>query len=137
MLTQYYALLAQVHGWLGQHAQAQIVLEGALVVAHRNHEYFWLAELHRLMGDCLLTMNHAQDDDAIEVCYREALDVAREQCAKSFELRAATSLARLWQRQGKQREAYAVLSETCAWFTEGFDTSDVREANALLAELVW
>jgi predicted ATPase len=70
-----------------------------------------------------------------EVCFRQALDIAHQQSAKAWELRAATSLARLWQQQGKKTEAHQLLSEIGNWFTEGFDTKDLQEARALLEEL--
>jgi predicted ATPase len=70
-----------------------------------------------------------------ETCFRQALDVARRQEAKSLELRAAMSLARLWQQQGKRAEAHELLAPVYSWFTEGFDTIDLQEAKALLAEL--
>ena len=68
-------------------------------------------------------------------CFHQALDVARSQQAKSLELRAATSLARLWRAQGKRQEAYDLLAPIYGWFTEGFDTADLQEAKALLDEL--
>lgn len=70
-----------------------------------------------------------------EECFLKAIDIARQQQAKSWELRAATSLARLWREQGKRDEAHAVLFEVYNWFTEGFDTKDLQEAKALLEEL--
>jgi len=70
-----------------------------------------------------------------ETCFLKAIEIAQSQKAKSWELRAATSLARLWQRQGKRAEAYHLLSEIYGWFTEGFDTKDLQEAKALLEEL--
>jgi predicted ATPase len=70
-----------------------------------------------------------------EICFHQALDFARRQQAKSLELRAAMSVSRLWQQQGKRAEAYQLLVETYDWFTEGFDTADLQEARALLAEL--
>jgi predicted ATPase len=72
---------------------------------------------------------------AAESCFHQSLDVARHQHAKSLELRAAISLSRLWQRQGKRAEAYALLAPVYSWFTEGFDTADLQEARALLEEL--
>jgi predicted ATPase len=72
---------------------------------------------------------------AVEARYQRALDIARQQQAKSLELRAATSLARLWQNQGKQQEAYDLLAPVYGWFTGGFDTADLRDARALLDEL--
>ena len=70
-----------------------------------------------------------------EACFHKAIEIARKQQAKSLELRAATSFARLWQQQGKQKEAHAMLAEIYTWFTEGLDTKDLQEAKALLAEL--
>jgi len=73
--------------------------------------------------------------EAPETCFQQALAVARRQAAKSLELRAAVSLARLWQQQGKRAEAYDLLAPIYGWFTEGFDTADLQEAKTLLAEL--
>ena len=70
-----------------------------------------------------------------EKCFFKAIEIARQQQAKSLELRATTSLARLWQQQGKQHEARTMLAEIYGWFTEGFDTADLKDAQALLAEL--
>ncbi len=70
-----------------------------------------------------------------EACFQQALDIARQQQAKSWELRAATSLARLWQSQNKRQDAYDLLAPVYEWFTEGFDTADLKEAKALLSEL--
>ena len=92
------------------------------------------AEGVRLKGECLLMQSVDQQDEA-ESCFRRALDIARSQQAKSWELRAATSLARLWRRQGKHTEAHDVLAPIYAWFTEGFDTADLKDANSLLDEL--
>ena|SRR5215211_8049962 len=92
----------------------------------------WL--LHRLKGELLLQQDAGSGDEA-ETCFCQALDVARCQQAKSLELRAAMSLARLWQRQGKRDEARQLLADVYGWFTEGFDTADLREAKTLLEEL--
>jgi len=75
------------------------------------------------------------DTPQAETCFRQALDVARRQEAKSWELRAATSLAHLWQSQGKRQEAHDLLAPVYGWFTEGFDTADLKDARALLEEL--
>jgi len=92
------------------------------------------AELHRLKGELLLQQSSGNQPEA-ETCFQKALDVARSQQAKSWELRAATSLARLWQPQDKRQEAYDLLAPVYNWFTEGFDTADLKEAKALLDNL--
>jgi predicted ATPase len=79
-----------------------------------------------------LLLQAIPDEPAAEACFQRALDVARSQQAKSWELRIAISLARLWQRQGKRTDAHQLLAEVYGWFTEGFDTADLREARALL-----
>ena len=78
---------------------------------------------------------NADNQAEAETCFHHALDIARNQQAKSFELRAATSLARLWQHQGKHEEARELLGDVYGWFTEGFDTLDLKDAKALLEEL--
>ncbi|HKA22866.1 MAG TPA: protein kinase [Blastocatellia bacterium] len=97
-------------------------------------ERYYEAELHRITGEMLLNSGTGSHLGA-EVCFQKALAVAREQKAKSFELRAALSLCRLWRKQGKNSEALALLGETLNWFTEGFDTPDLKDAKALLEEL--
>ena len=83
----------------------------------------------------MLLQQAVPDAAQAEACFQQALDVARQQQAKSWELRAATSLARLWQSQDKRQEAYDLLAPVYAWFTEGFDTADLQEAKVLLGEL--
>ena len=93
-----------------------------------------LAEAYRVQGELL--RRHAVPDTAqAETCFQQALAIARRQQAKSWELRAALSLARLWQQQHKDAAAYQVLAEVYGWFTEGFETADLREARALLGVL--
>ena len=87
--------------------------------------------MNRLKGELLL-QQAVPDTPQVEACFQQALDVARRQEAKSLELRAATSLARLWQQQGKRAEAYELLAPVYGWFTEGFATADLQEAKALL-----
>ena len=100
----------------------------------KNGQRYFDAECHRLEGEILL--RQATPDTAqAETCFQQALDVARAQQAKSWELRAATSLARLWQSQNKRQDAYDLLAPVYGWFTEGFDTVDLQEAKALLAAL--
>ncbi len=92
------------------------------------------AELYRLEGELLLLQNASGATEA-ESCFREAIEIAQRQQAKSWELRATTSLARLLAKQGRSDEARAMLAEIYNWFTEGFDTADLKDANALLDEL--
>jgi predicted ATPase len=130
----YLALLAEASGKRGQVEEGLHLLAEALAVAKDTGECRWDAELHRLKGELLLA-RPAEHHAEAETCFRQALDVARRQEAKAFELRAAMSLARLWQRQGKRAEAYALLAPIYGWFTEGVDTADLQEGRALLMEL--
>jgi class 3 adenylate cyclase/predicted ATPase len=119
---------------VGRHDDALGALGLGDVLAEQQGQHFYDAELHRLRAEILLDT----DGDAVEeveALLGQALEIARRQEAKTFELRAATSLARLWQRQGKRDAARALLAPLYAWFTEGFDTRDLIEAKALLAEL--
>jgi predicted ATPase len=95
---------------------------------------FYEAELYRLRGELLLAPSIDNQAEA-ETCFHQALDIARRQQAKSLELRAATSLSRLWQQQGKGAAARELLAPIYNWFTEGFDTADLRDAKDLLEEL--
>ena len=110
----------------------------ALAEAHtlveQHEERWWEAEVYRLRGVLLLRQTGTQQEEA-EACLQRALDVARRQEAKSLELRAAMSLSRLWQQQGKRAEARELLAPIYGWFTEGFDTADLQEAKALLDAL--
>ena len=128
------ALLAEACQHAGQTEEGLAVLAEALAVVDRTTERWWEAELYRLKGEFLLAHSAAQHAEA-ETCFRQALDITRHQQAKSLELRAAMSLARLWQRQGKRAAARALLAEVYDWFTEGFDTADLQDARALLREL--
>jgi predicted ATPase len=110
------------------------VLAGALTLVDTTGERWYEAELHRLTGALWLSQSADKSAEA-ETCFHKALEVAREQRAKAWELRTATSLARLWQQQGKRQQAHDLLAPVYAWFTEGFDTPDVQEAKALLDEL--
>ena len=110
----------------------------ALAEAHtlveQHEERWWEAEIYRLRGVLLLRQQGTPQAEA-EAWLQRALDVARGQEAKSLELRAAISLSRLWQQQGKQAEARALLTPIYGWFTEGFDTAGLQEARALLEAL--
>jgi predicted ATPase len=132
--TYYLALLAEVHAQRGQTAAGLSVVGEALALVNRNGERWWEAELLRLKG-ALLLQQTTPDTRQAEACFQQALDIARRQQAKSWELRAATSLGRLWQQQGKHAEAYELLAPIYGWFTEGFDTADLQEAKTLLEAL--
>ena len=127
------AVLAEAYRRAGQAQEGLAALAEALATVDRTGERLFEAQVHRLKGD-LLRMQGAQAAE-VEQCYRQAMAVARAQQAKSWELRAAVSLCRLWQTQGKPQEARALLAGTYSWFTEGFDTPDLQEARALLKEL--
>jgi TOMM system kinase/cyclase fusion protein len=131
--SRWLAMLAEAYGKVGQTEAGLTALAEALATAHRTGERWWEVELHRLKGELLL--RRAGPTEEVEACFRQALEIARQQQAKSFELRAAMSLSRLWQRQGKRVEAHELLAPIYGWFTEGFDTADLQEAKALLEEL--
>jgi predicted ATPase len=128
------ALLAEAYGKGGQGTEGLCVLAEALTIVNSTRERNYEAELYRLKGELLLQQAAGSGDEA-ETCFRQALDIARQQQARSLELRAAMSLSRLWQRQCKRAEACALLAPIYGWFTEGFDTADLQEAKALLDEL--
>ena len=106
----------------------------ALAFVERNAERHYEAELHRLQGEFLLQQSE-NSAPAAAASFQHAIDIARRQQAKSWELRAATSLARLSQQQGKVAEARDLLAPVYNWFTEGFDTADLKDAKALLDDL--
>ncbi|MGD9031130.1 MAG: adenylate/guanylate cyclase domain-containing protein [Desulfobacteraceae bacterium] len=128
------ALLAEAYGVVGQPEEGLTVLAEALAIVENTGERSWETELHRCKG-ALLLIQQGQNVGEAEECFRKAIDTARRQQAKSLELRAAMSLSRLWQQQGKQEEAHQLLEEIYNWFTEGFDTADLKEAKVLLEEL--
>jgi predicted ATPase len=118
----------------GKSGSALRALDMGFAVAEQNGERFWVADLHRQKGELFLAMEDHSESEA-EQEFQQALEIAREQAAKSLELRASTSLARLWGMQGKKDEARALLAPIYEWFTEGFDTQDLKDAKALLEEL--
>jgi predicted ATPase len=130
----YLAQLAEACWHAGQVQEGLHRVEEALGLVDTTGERWWEAELHRLKGGLLLALSTAHHVEAT-TCFQHALDIARRQQAKSLELRAAMSLARLWQQQGKRAEAYELLAPIYGWFTEGFDTADLQEAKGLLEEL--
>jgi predicted ATPase len=123
-------LLAAVYGRVGQTEEGLRVVAEALAKSDGNGG----GELYRVKGELLLTRSAEHHAEA-ESCFRQALEIASRQQAKSLELRAAMSLSRLWQRQGKRAEARALRAPIYGWFTEGFDTADLQEAKVLLEEL--
>ena len=125
---------AEAYGKRGQAEAGLRAVEEALAFVERTEERFYEAELRRLQGEFLLQQSPDQPSDAA-ACFQHALDVSRSQEAKSLELRAAMSLARLWQSQGRKHEAHDLLAPVYDWFTEGFDTQDLKDAKALLTAL--
>jgi predicted ATPase len=149
--SYYLVLLAEVYGKVGQAEEGLAALAEALTVVDKSGERFYEAELYRLKGQ--LTLQQFQvsgskfqvqnspasgvrgPESEAEECFWKAVEIARRQQAKSLELRAVMSLSRLWQQQGKKEEARQLLADIYGWFTEGFDTKDLQEAQALLEEL--
>ena len=127
-------VLADVSAHLGHTEDGLQALAEAHTLVEQHEERWWEAEVCRLRGVLLLRQPGTPQVEA-ETWLRRALDVARRQEAKSLELRAAMSLSRLWQQQGKQTEAHALLAPIYGWFTEGFDTVDLQDAKVLLEEL--
>jgi predicted ATPase len=135
----------------GRAGEGLTVAGEALAIADKNEEHFYDAELYRLKGQLVLqsTVHSPQSENPntqhlapstqteaeAEACFLKAIEIARRQQVKSLELRAVMSLSRLWQSQGKREEARQMLAEIYGWFTEGFDTADLKDAQALLAEL--
>jgi predicted ATPase len=131
-MPHYIALLAKAFDITGQIEEAATLLDKASQIIERTGERWFEAELCRHKGELLLWQGHA---DAAEEHYRKALSIAQDQEAKLWELRAAVSFARLWRDQGRRAEACDLLAPIYGWFTEGFDTPDLKEAKALLDEL--
>jgi predicted ATPase len=139
----YLLLLAEACGKVGQTEEGLAVLAEALAVVDESGARCHQPELYRLKGELLLTQEGyrlqaegwREKTKEAEECFLKAIDIARQQQAKSLELRAVKSLSRLWQQQGKREQARQMLGEIYGWFTEGFDTKDLQEAKALLEEL--
>jgi class 3 adenylate cyclase/predicted ATPase len=126
-------MLARALSHRGRVKEALALVEDAEAVIEQTNHRMHEAEVYRVKGEILVI--GGSDLDLAEIAFRKALVVAKAQDAKGWELRAASSLARLWQQQGRADEAHALLSETYKWFTEGFDTPDIKEAAVLLDEL--
>jgi predicted ATPase len=126
--------MAEAAGYTGHVDQGLHLLAEALAAFETSGRGDMLTEAYRLQGEFLLDQAVPEAVQA-EACFQQALTIARRQQAKSWELRAAMSLARLWQQQGKREEARTLLAPVYGWFTEGFDTADLQEAKTLLQEL--
>jgi predicted ATPase len=131
----YLSYLTRAHAELGQLDDAWRCIGEAMTAVETTKERWCEADIHRTAGEIAL-LSPERDATKAEAYFERALIVARQQQAKSWELRAAMSLARLWRDQGKTAEAREVLTPVYGWFTEGFDTRDLKEAKALLEQLV-
>ena len=132
----YRALLAEAAWSGGKNAAGQQLLAEAFAAVQRTEERSWEAELYRLQGELLGQDAARPPPEGVEANLLRALEVARSQQAKSLELRAAMSLGRMWQKQGKRDDARSLLVPVYHWFTEGFDTADLQEAKALRDALI-
>ena len=134
MVPFYSCCLARAHTDLGQFDDAWRCIDEATTAVETAKEKWFEAEVYRIAGEIALKSPEPGAAKA-EAHFERSLAVAREQQAKSWELCAAMSMARLWRDQGKRNEARDLLASICGWFTEGFDTRDLKEAKALLTEL--
>jgi predicted ATPase len=125
---------AEIETEMGYVDAAMAMVDDAIAASDRTSHHSFDAELHRARGDTLLLVK-SPDRDAAQAAYMRAIDIARCQHTKTFELRAAMSMARLWRDQGKRDEARELLAPVYGWFSEGFDTRDLKEAKVLLEEL--
>jgi predicted ATPase len=133
-LPYQYGTLADAYIQAGRWDDARQALSEALILVDKNDERCQEAELHRQKGELLLA-ELADQVAAAEECFRQAIETARRQQSRAWELRATMSLARLWQRQGRRDEARAALAAVCGTYTEGFTTPDLVDATALLDSL--
>jgi predicted ATPase len=133
-LPWHQGMLAEVRQHAGHAEEALSLIEHALELVERTRVAWTRSELHRVKGEILQSMRPSHSDRAAQ-CLRRAIDTARGQDARLWELRAATSLARLWRDQGRRTQAHNLLAPVYGWFTEGFDTTDLKEAKTLLNEL--
>jgi predicted ATPase len=126
--------LAKAYAELGQFEDAWRSIGEAMTAMETTKERWSEAEVHRVAGEIAL-MSPEPNAAKAEACFERALEIARGQKAKSWELRAAASLTRLWRDQGKRNKARDLLTSVCGWFTEGFETRDLKQARALLDDL--
>ena len=140
MRTFFLAYLAEGYGLVGRVDEGFAALEQAMALVESTGVCVYEAELNRIKGELTLKRpeagSNSKTKEEAETLFRRAIEVARRQSAKSWELRATMSLARLLDKQGRRDEARAMLADIYGWFTEGFDTADLKDANALLDELV-
>jgi predicted ATPase len=127
-------VLADAYRRVGQLDEGRRMISDALDAIEEGGQRYYEAETYRFMGELHLQGANREAELAV-VCFRRALDIARSQQAKSWELRATMSLAQLWRDQGRRAEAHDLLAPMYGWFTEGFNTADLKEAKALLDEL--
>jgi len=128
------ALLAEAYGTIGEPEAGLTALAEALTLVDKTGEGWYEPEVYRLKGELLLQQSSGNSTEA-ETCFHHTIRIAQSQQAKSWELRSVTSLARLWHQQGKRQEAHDLLAPVYHWFTEGFDTLDLKDAKALLDAL--
>ena len=133
LLPMYLIWIAEIFASLEKVEDGLAVVAEGLALVENGEEHSWEADLYRVKGDLLVSQG--ADESEAESCYQQAINIAQKQSAKLYELRATMSLSRLWQKQGKTKEACAMLSEIYDWFTEGFDTVDLKEAKTLLESL--
>jgi predicted ATPase len=134
LLPMWLTMLAESYGKMGQGEEGVTVVVETLLGIENTGERYYEAELYRLKGAFLLQLS-ADNQREAEACFQHAKTIAQSQGAKAWELRTATSLARLWQQQGKRQQARDLLAPVYTWFTEGFDTPDLQEAKVLLDAL--
>jgi len=130
----YLAHLAIAYADIGQFDHAESCIGEAITAAEETKEKWFEAEIHRVKGEIALQSPERHAAKA-QACFERSLEIARAQQTRSWELRTAMSLARLWRDQGRRTEAHDLLAPVYGWFTEGFDTLDLKEAKALLREL--
>jgi predicted ATPase len=134
MLLSKSTVLAHAYLHVGRPAEAIAIVDEELAEIEHSGAYLEATELHRLKGEAILMRDSSATAEA-EACFRKAIEIASGQSAKWWELRATTSLGRLLAKLGKRGEAHTMLSDIYNWFTEGFDTADLKDAKALLDEL--
>jgi DNA-binding winged helix-turn-helix (wHTH) protein/predicted ATPase len=134
-MPTFLGLLAETHEKVGQPEEGLAVVAEALALAKSTGAHYWDAELERLQGALLLSRGRASAEEDAESCFQRAIAIAKRQKARSLELRAATSLGRLWQGRGKGAEARELVSEVRGAFADGFETADLRDAKGLLDQL--